>query len=724
MAISVLNTKVKPWVSQGSEKEIDHEALPKDKEQTSRMHYAAKRDMFIKRRALHNFLNHDAMDDGSTYLRPQKDLFKDPWLFRMELDAGVQAVRPVADNASQTPYYRRVQVAVQAEPPVVDARLQPGKEDPTMEPGMKTFFDKVMPRMLHHLTQNNELPIFGDDYVRLTEDDTFVGSREENYLREAGNFFHHYTRDKQITSIDWRAGNKLIIAVSCIAPHSLGERLDAARNVECAVSIVWNFVDQANPQYILESPSAVLVLKFCPTRPHLIVGGLMNGQVVVWDLTKAPDARSRQSKHAQKVRQPQQQHEDVTTIPPMQAPIKGHTFEKSGDHMVSRLQPSQTSKLEGSHRRAVHDIQWLPAELECSFDGKLVPVAEQNQFATISDDGAMCIWDLRSENLPEHKARKLRQSKHGDDKVWIPLLKFPLQRPDGSGDVLGLRFSLEGQLNGQPSYRMCCTSIEGEFCACNWGPKDERQQQQAFGDDGAPKQAKLIRHLSAAHAGPGWAVQRHPLIPDYYLTVGDWGFKIWKVGLESPILSSPHSDQQVMCGRWSPTRAAVLFIGTKDGWVQVWDLLDRSHEKLFATQVIQEAITVLEFKPPSERKNASLTQPLAVGTMQGQFQLYELPKVLIKQNSTELRMTTQFFEREARRVAYYAWRWKERQKEMDLMMQEKGSDDVTGAAAKKATSAADDDADDGEGEYMLGPDADAAFLEQVNELAKEDEDLS
>lgn len=718
MAIRLIETGKAPYKGKGSEKDIEVERLPAESDSHIKMHFAAKRDVYIKRKALHNFMNRDAMDDGSMYLRPQKDPFKDPWIYKQQLTMAVQAVRPVADLATQTPYYRRVNAAVQATPAVVDARLQPGKEEPNMDPGMKTFFGKVMPRMLHHLTQNNEIPIFGDDYMQLTEDDTFVGSREENYLREAGNHFHLYTRDKQITSIDWRPG-KSSIAVSTIAPVGLVERMEMNRNVECSVSIVWNFNEQANPQYILESPTEVLVLRFCPTRPHLIVGGLMNGQVVVWNLNVAPDAKARHAKHSQKMRQPQQHNEDVTAIPEFLPPIPGHTLEKSGDHMVSRLQPFQTSRVEGSHRRAVHDICWLPADLEVGFDGKFVAAQEQNQFATISDDGTMCIWDLRPENLPDHKVRKLKHGKMvpGDEKIWVPLLKFSLSRPDGSGDMLGLRLHLECRdATGAPQYLMVCSSIEGEVAVCDWGPKDERRANQgAFADDNRTE-AKLVRQLSVAHAGPAWTVQRHPLLPDYYLTVGDWGFKIWKLGLASPILASPLSDQQVMCGRWSPTRAAVLFIGTRDGWVQVWDLLDRSHEKLFATQVIQEAITVLEFKPASERKQAAASQHLAVGTKQGQFQLYELPKVLIKGHNSELQMTKKFFEREARRVAYFAWRWKERQREMDLLLQERG--DKAGDKGAKADEA---DGADEEAEYTMTADDDATFLETVEALSKEDE---
>jgi WD40 repeat protein len=572
--------------------------------------------------------------------------------------------------------------------------------------------------VMHHLTQNNEIPIFGDDYAHLTEDDTFVGSREENYLREAGNFFHHYTRDKQIMSIDWRPG-KSAVAVAVMAPAGLVDRLELSQQVDSAVCLVWNFLEQANPQFILEAPADVLTLKFCPTRPNIVVGGLVNGQVVAWDLNIDADAKVRHSKHANKLRQQQHGSEDPTAIPRFDPPVPGQTLEKSGDHMVWRLKPFQQSRVEYSHRRAVQDICWLPPDVECGFDTKFIePKEGQNQFATIGEDGVMYMWDLRPANQPEQKIKRLKNSKiPGDQPMWVPLLKWNLTRPEGNGDLIGLRFHLECKdAEGNHIYLMTCTTVEGEFATCYWGPKDERQSNQGGFEDTNRREQRVVKSLSLAHAGPGWAVQRHPLLPDYYLTVGDWGFKIWQLGLSSPILASPMSDQQVMCGRWSPTRPAVLFIGTRDGWVQVWDLLDRSHEKLFGTQVIQEAITVLEFKPTSDKRGSQASQNLAVGTKQGYFQLYELPRKLVKAHPSETRLTKQFFEREGRRVAYFSWRWKERQREMDLLRQDRGE-----AKAKVE----DSDGAEEEADYMMSPDDDQEFFRLVDELSgKEGDDRS
>ena len=42
-------------------------------------------------------------------------------------------------------------------------------------------------------------------------------------------------------------------------------------------------------QLLLEAPDDIYTFKFCPTDPHIIAGGCINGQVVLWDISKHAD---------------------------------------------------------------------------------------------------------------------------------------------------------------------------------------------------------------------------------------------------------------------------------------------------------------------------------------------------------------------------------------------------------------------------------------------------
>ena len=44
------------------------------------------------------------------------------------------------------------------------------------------------------------------------------------------------------------------------------------------------------------------------------------------------------------------------------------------------------------------------------------------------------------------------------------------------------------------------------------------------------------------------------------------------------------NDKKYSAGAWSPTRPSIVFIGTNDGNIEVWDLLEKTHEP----SVVQE----------------------------------------------------------------------------------------------------------------------------------------
>ncbi len=50
--------------------------------------------------------------------------------------------------------------------------------------------------------------------------------------------------------------------------------------------VIWNFNDPIYPQVVLESPFDVKCVKFNPSEPNIIAGGLVNGQVILWDLNQ------------------------------------------------------------------------------------------------------------------------------------------------------------------------------------------------------------------------------------------------------------------------------------------------------------------------------------------------------------------------------------------------------------------------------------------------------
>eukprot|EP01051_Picozoa_sp_SAG22_P012218 SAG22_NODE_1249_length_5012_cov_1.781396_4_plen_92_part_00 len=77
--------------------------------------------------------------------------------------------------------------------------------------------------------------------------------------------------------------------------------------------------------------------------------------------------------------------------------------------------------------------------------------------------------------------------------------------------------------------------------------------------------------ISIAHRGPVVAVQESPFMEGVYLTVGDWTFAIWKVGVAEPLFQSPYSEylllDLVLAAQRLPARLGRLDVGDHDrGW--------------------------------------------------------------------------------------------------------------------------------------------------------------
>lgn len=143
------------------------------------------------------------------------------------------------------------------------------------------------------------------------------------------------------------------------------------------------------------------------------------------------------------------------------------------------------------------------------------------------------------------------------------------------------------------------------------------------------------------------ALDRSPFFSDIVLTVGDWTFKVWKEGINSPIYSSPCSAAYLTTGCWSPTRPGVIYTARTDGVLEVWDLLDRSHEPSMTVSASSASITAVEFL---KEKESSMTQRMAIGDRQGVLHIMDVPRNLRKAAVGEKSTMNSFFDRELKRV--------------------------------------------------------------------------
>ena len=107
-----------------------------------------------------------------------------------------------------------------------------------------------------------------------------------------------------------------------------------------------------------------------------------------------------------------------------------------------------------------------------------------------------------------------------------------------------------------------------------------------------------------------------------------------------PVVKSSFAPTYLTCGRFSPTRPGVVVAARADGSLDIWDLVDRSHEPSLQHNVGPEALTALEFWG-----DASL-QLLAVGDKQGTLHILEIPRTLRKPLNNEKALVEGLLNRE------------------------------------------------------------------------------
>ncbi|TYZ65638.1 hypothetical protein PybrP1_000589 [[Pythium] brassicae (nom. inval.)] len=542
---------------------------------------------------------------------------KDPnyELTRLEQDVGLQGIPELVDGSTQTSWFRSVNSALQYEPIVMDTATRQDEMDAEK---MQAFLQRTLPLVEQALQQNETLDIFLDPFAMLNEEDPMLSSKNENAIKELRSFTDLvYSKNKTLPAVDWHPKKNGVVAVAAAANVNFARRLDLLDKIDSSFILIWNFVDLIHPQLMLEAPQDVLTLRFNPSQPHIIAGGLYNGQVLVWDFVKAEHLISKgKSKHASATKRSsssssaRQHDEPPKPIPP--------------------VKPTFVSYIDASHRRPVGDLLWLPAGMEVNNRGHLVQTTDAtvNQFVTIAGDGQVSFWDLRFKDPKYRGITRAKVDKNAAKDAppevhFIPIYSIVLTKVESPGE-LGLKcFCFEKQKEdsvggGQIfSSRFYCGTEEGEFVYADWRPhaatklassgdagSGPRGSAHRDGEDGGGEDGvEYVQWICRDHFRPAVGLCASPFFPTIFLTASEANFHLWNVSqhkasdANGPIFMSPLSLVTITCVAFSPTRAGVIYVGKSDGMLEVWDFMDQSHRASLSVGVTACALTSIEFRP-------------------------------------------------------------------------------------------------------------------------------
>lgn len=668
--------KAKPWVELGSAAELEARQVVPQRE-PSRMAFSRARRDFGGALKLSDRDAAELWSSGQMECRPHKDPNFE--LRRMEMERGVQGVAATCEQGVQAAPGRPRNGATQWAPLALSAAE---RHQAQRSSALAAFLEGPAATLLRDALQQNELAdVFEDDLAALAEEDSAPGNKLENVISEYQSFTDlTYSKSKVVSAVDWQPGSRGVVAVACTERLSFDGRLQGAGSVGTSAVLVWNFADPIHPQLVLESPADVMAFKFNPRRPDLVAGGMYNGQVALWDTRKVEKRGGKQDALA--------------------------TADEDQGALVSVCVCSRLSGVESSHKMPITDLAWLPGDMEVGRGGRTSAssTGETACFATLAADGRLLFWDCRVD-APGSRVPS-RQSKKGDP-VWAPVHAVPLVRLDGGGDLGALKLNFAPPGASDPS-RFFVTSEDGDVVFATFDKGGAAAPGGVAGGGGpgaagapgapggassggaAPSSDQTMLWSTDAHCGPVKAVSRSPFFKDVVMTVADFSFRVWREGISTPIFASAASSTYLTAGCWSPTRPGVLFVARADGLLEIWDLLDRSHEPSMVATVAGSAVMCLSFWAQTN------PQLLAAGDESGVLHIVEIPRNLRRPVAGEQATMAAFLSREEARVAYFT----------ELVQGRGGAEAAARASAlrDKASGAVGEGAGEGSDEAIGGGD--------------------
>ncbi|CBY12494.1 unnamed protein product [Oikopleura dioica] len=603
----------RPWISLGSEKEIE-EIRVKNERPLINVRCSRKRKLFGKK---FNFStsNGEIQNITGEEARPNQT-------HRMLHDMAIQSVKTKSEGETQTfcPEMRNQWSQYEA------------RKDPVVSNDeLEKKFASIIPLVNLALQQNELVNVFDEDllaqlarqncksyYAKLVKKKNRIFLLPTRLSTSSENAVDFY--DARPTFAD------LAIEDSQQAPFNT----DQTKIEKFGILQIDQLLEKATSDKGLE-------IMFNPINPNLIAGGCINGQIVIWDINE----------HKERLVQEKAQSKKKTSL----------FGEKVGPE-TPIIMWKAVSSIENGHKAAVTQLEWVPAGLQATKNGVWEKVADKEpvQIFTTSTDGSYAIWDMRpppvKKSMTQLKKKKLGEQDPLEvdpwahlNLVWKPLLKATLSKGEnGSHRPSRVCFDFDGE-EGFPKSEIFIGTQDGDVLCT----KIKLVKNGDSGKLGAPP--PLV--LNPTHSSSITCVRRSPFFKDVLLTVGGSNFSIWKESEEQaiakiPLLSVHSNDKKYTAGEWSPTRPGLILMATDEGNIEVWDLLEKTHEPSVIQNVTTAAISDV---------NASIINSklhlLAVSDSCGTLHILELPWNLRHPTNNEKSSVQGYIHREEQRILYF-----------------------------------------------------------------------
>ena len=479
-------------------------------------------------------------------------------------------------------------------------RKKKSKEDTPVEVTIEEPTVSKQVEELLEILEFNQVDFYRNDYPHIAK--TEILKYQTPYIDEVCCFAYiAKCKGRYVTSMDWHPEFSGVCVVSY--GYDLKTKVVKGEDDVDVIKrtiikgnpvLVWGFDDPLYPKLELEAIREISCISFCPYDGNIIIGGTVNGQIIIWDITN----------RLQKV-------EAEESLTPEQLKTRAEIREFMNwsrlDESEKIVLPAATSSIEKSHDNAITGIKWMAKNYQCTSKGLLKSDREHNtqyrQFVTTSIDGNICFWTLDwapgtdeaakivkpvyKVNLPEELKEESSPFK-AIDNLFQPHFKLVLNRP-----ILSFTFN-EGEFKYEPMWKSNKTDISqrvqhkvipinkeifnpkmvigtstGEMILCSWEGHDFSQ--------GAilNPQTMVQEHYANIHDGPITHVHRNPFLPEVFISLGGYIFALWHDEFKEFPIMWRRGESRLTGFQWSLDRPSVFFLICENGTLEIWDFHSR-----------------------------------------------------------------------------------------------------------------------------------------------------
>lgn len=370
----------------------------------------------------------------------------------------------------------------------------------------------------------------------------------------------------QVTQMSFTCGsNAEKMAVGYVPNASTGgidgySPCGAGYDEDTMAGAVWGLASCVAPLHILHSRfGGCTAVACCPKDQYQVVGGSATGIVQIWDLRKPS------------------QIEEVASdgLVNFSQNNSGGGGSSSSHHL-----PVLRSKRLSSHRDVVTEAKYI--------------LSKGVDIMTSSVDGRVLFWDLRnmSEPLPDETLDLLPPSVVSTLAAAgnSPSSPAPATMPmSSSGTSLDAAGEKDDSYSNEVTPRNRSSDASSVLprapyttCYIDYDPMVGGVQQYlvattegvvlACSRRGKKRSERIVQKYDCSLSSV-FTAQRCAALPKVFLTIGDWGWKLFGDEVKTPIMSSAPRLRQVTCGRWHSIRPSIILTGTASGYMEVWDIL-------------------------------------------------------------------------------------------------------------------------------------------------------